>query len=190
MDGDIEQALLSMYAIGSILMIGLYVFDCQSRLEQKLNSATASFAEFDIVKDFQGWSSIGEGFQIIANKEEAIGNMPLNTDLIASVSFPCAHEAYYVAHPLQRKLFLLEDSNNSFEVRVNERIGGLQDGHDYYYITISSLFENSRELVKDHFEKIELIDTIKISPSYAFKSHTSYALIYRLKHYKKNEFAD
>ena len=185
MDGGVKQTLLSLYALGSILVIAPYVFNYQSRPEQKLNLATTSFAEFDIVKDFQGWTSIREGFQIIANKEEAKGNMPLNSDLIASVSFPCAHEAYYVAHPMQRKLFLLSDKDDTMMMRNNVRIGGLKNGQDYYYITISTIYENSKELLEDHFDKIELIDTIRITPSYAFKRYSSYALVYRVKTFQQ-----
>lgn len=179
---NVRRKFVAAYVISSIFLIGFFIMSRE--FYQPNSSESTSFAEFDLIRDDTGWITISEAFNKIARFEESKGNMQPNSDLVSFPKFLLAHEDFFIARPKRRKLFLLLASKDSSNLWINERLGGLQNGKDYYFIKLSSQGDVGEGILKNNFNKVELFDTVWISPPNAFKSYDHYALIYGLKGYK------
>ena len=110
--------------------------------------------------------------------------MPKQADVVSFKWFPAAHTDFYVAQPLNKKLFVMGEMNDIHKYAwINNYRGGLQKGNDYYHIAVSNVYKNPNELFGKYFEKIEPIDTLEINRGGRIMR---YAFFYRLKNYQGN----
>ena len=131
-----------------------------------------------------GYDQVKEAFSTIALREEKNGNMPTGSGIVSTQWFPAAHIDYYCAWPLKRNLFAIGKLSEIHKYAwINQQRGGLQKGTDYYHIAVSNYYKDPNEAFGNFFEKIEAMDTLKITRS---GEVMRYAFFYRLKDYKGN----
>jgi hypothetical protein len=171
------------YFLAALLLPALYLIN-YSPFQLGKKSEVNSFGEYDFTQDMFGYDQVNVAFKKIALREEATGNMKPGMGLVSTKWFPAAHLDYYCAWPANRKLFAIGSLNEIHKYAwINQLRGGLQKGNDYYHIAVSNYYRDPNEAFGNYFEKIEAIDTVKITRS---GEVMRYAFFYRLRNYNGN----
>jgi hypothetical protein len=148
------------------------------------NTEPNKLGENDFSLDLYGWEQLGEKFEIFRDND--IENNKINSDaaIISYRWFPAANLDYYVARPLEMKLF----ASNKLErihkyAWINKYRGGMQKGMDAYFITSSRDYFSPFELYGKSFSSIEIADTIQI---YRSGENVMNYFVFRMKDLKND----
>jgi hypothetical protein len=168
------------FFLAGLLAIALWLINFSS-LQLGKKSETKNFGEDDFTQDMYGWDQVSKGFAKLAQRMETTGEIPKGTNIISYKWFPAAHIDFYIAHPLNKKLFVVGEMNDIHKYAwINNYRGGLTRGEDYYHIAISNVYKDPNDLFGSYFEKIEPLDTVEIKRG---GKTMRYAFFYRLKNY-------
>lgn len=144
----------------------------------------SKYGDTDFTLDMYGWDQIKSGFKKIVKRDSIQNNMPNDAAIINPKYFPGTEIDYYVARPLDKKVFLPGSLNNIHKYAwINEDRGGLKVGDDVYMISTSNWYKDPFEYYSTNFNQIIPADTIEIK---RFGKLAYYAFVYRLKGYKGN----
>jgi len=127
------------------------------------NTEPNKLGENDFSLDLYGWKQLGEKFEKIRDND--IENKLMNSDaaIVSYRWFPAANLDYYVARPLEMKLFAFNNLERIHKYAwINKYRGGMQKAMDAYFITSSSDYFSPFELYGKYFTSIEAADTIRI----------------------------
>ena len=171
------------YFLAVLLVPTLYIIN-HSPFQLGKKSEITSFGEYDFTQDMYGYDQVHKAFKKIALREETTGNMKPGAGLVSNKWFPAAHLDYYCAWPEKRNLFAIGSLNEIHKYAwINRQRGGLHQGDDYYHIAVSNYYSDPQEVFGNYFEKIEPMDTLKVTRA---GEVMRYAFFYRLKNYKGN----
>ena len=121
------------------------------------------YGESDITNTIYGWRTIKDDFQKIRQKKIDEGLMKADDGMISLQWFPMANFDYYVANPLEIKMFGLRDMDAIHKyVWINEIRGGLQKGNDYWFLDESSDYYAPERYLDKQFKKVVPCDTIVV----------------------------
>jgi hypothetical protein len=175
------RIMLPSYFLLFLLVIAFYIINYSS-LQVGKQSEIKNFGEYDFTQDMFGYDQVGTAFKKISEREESTGSIAKGTGLVSNKWFPGTHLDFYVARPKQRNLFLIGSLNEIHKYAwINQQRGGLQKGKDYYHIALSNYYKDPVEAFGNYFEKIEAMDTVKITRG---GEVMRYAFFYRLKNYQ------
>jgi 4-amino-4-deoxy-L-arabinose transferase-like glycosyltransferase len=99
----------------------------------------ADLGSGDFTMDLYGWNSFATAFKKLKDADIKTHNMQPDAVIISNKWFPAAHLDYYVAHPLNIKLYAfgpLFDIHNF--AWLNKQNGSIKKGTDAYYISPSN----------------------------------------------------
>jgi len=117
----------------------------------------------DVTIEMYGWKDIGDAFKKIYERDMAKGNIDSSTVIFSQRWFPAAHIDYYVARPLQLKVFGLGSLERIHKYAwINEERGGLKIGQNAYFITTQFDYDNPASYYPNSFDTIYPTDTIPI----------------------------
>ncbi|MFM9838858.1 MAG: ArnT family glycosyltransferase [Cyclobacteriaceae bacterium] len=177
------RIVLPSYLLVFLLVTAFYIINYSPFTLGKQNEIK-NFGEYDFTQDMYGYDQVNGAFKEISQREESSGSMAKGSALISNKWFPGAHLDFYVARPTNRNLFLIGNLNEIHKYAwINKQRGGLQKGKDYYHIAVSNYYNDPTETFGNYFEKVEPMDTVKITRGGAVMR---YAFFYRLKNYKGN----
>ena len=141
------------------------------------------FKSDDFSTQLYGWRQLGEKFASVAKKDSAIHIMPEHPPILTFRWFPAANLDYYVATPLQHKVYALGAINRIHKYYwIDKERGNLIRGTNAYYIALSDDFQYPGDLFGKMFDTILPADTILI---YRKNEIIRKAFIYRLIGLKK-----
>ena len=121
------------------------------------------YGESDITNTIYGWRSIKDDFQKIRQNKIDKGLMKTDDGMICLQWFPMANFDYYVANPLGINMFGLRNMDAIHKYAwINEMRGGLQKGHDYWFLNESSDYYEPERYLKKKFKKVVPCDTIVV----------------------------
>src|SRR5258706_1868009 len=168
------------FFLAGLLVVALWLID-YSALQLGKKSDINNFGEDDFTQDLYGWDQVASAFEKISASEEGNGSMSKQAGVISNKWFPAAHIDFYVAQPINKKLFVIGEMNDIHKYAwINKYRGGLQNGSDYFHIAVSNVYKDPNKLFGNYFQKIEPIDTVEIKRGGKIMR---YAFIYRLKNY-------
>lgn len=136
----------------------------------------------DFTMDLYGWNSFEKAFEELRNKDIATHNMQADAVIISNKWFPAAHLDYYVAQPLNMKLYAfgaLFDIHNF--AWLNKQKGAIKKGADAYYISPSNYSSIPDSIYKKLFSIVEAPVVIH---QYRNKVAVRNFYVYRMKNYK------
>jgi len=136
----------------------------------------------DFTMDIYGWQSFSKAFEQLKNNDVQTHTMRSGAVIISNKWFPAAHLDYYVAHPLNMKLYAfgpLFDIHNF--AWLNEQNGALKKGTNAYYISPSNYSSIPGSIYKKAFAVVEAPVVIHL---YRNKTAVRNFYIYRMKDYK------
>jgi 4-amino-4-deoxy-L-arabinose transferase and related glycosyltransferases of PMT family len=132
------------------------------RFGERANSVRY-YGEGDFTTTIYGWRSIKDDFQRIREEKVAEGAMKETDGMVSLQWFPMANFDYYVAYPLNVNMFGLRDIDKIHKYAwINEYRGGLQKGHDYWFLNESSDYYAPERYLNDQFDDIVPCDTIVV----------------------------
>ncbi|MBI9037305.1 MAG: glycosyltransferase family 39 protein [Bacteroidales bacterium] len=127
------------------------------------NTKPQKLGENDFSLDLYGWEELGEKFEKIRNNDLANNIMNSDAAIISYRWFPAANLDYYVARPLEMRLFAFNKLEKIHKYAwINKYRGKLEKGMDAYFITSSRDYFSPFELYGKYFAAIEAADTINI----------------------------
>ena len=138
--------------------------------------------EGDFTMDIYGWNSFKNDFNKLHIKDINDSSMNADAVIISDKWFPASHIDYYVARPLQMKLYAfgpLYDIHNF--AWLNNLNGNLKKGDDAYYISPSNYSSSPDTTLKKLFSCTEPPTVL-----HEYRSHIAVRnfYIYRLKQFK------
>lgn len=117
----------------------------------------------DFTLDMYGWRQLAPKFAALRDAKIAEGAMKESDGIIASQWFPAANIDYYVARPLNMKVFGFGHPENIHKyLWINEKRGGINKGESYWFITDSHFYKNPKEVYRWKFHDIFPAGTIDI----------------------------
>ena len=132
------------------------------RFGERANSVRY-YGEGDFTTTIYGWRSIKDDFQKIREYKVSSGEMKDTDGMVGLQWFPMANFDYYVADPLDIKMFGVNDIDKIHKYAwINEYRGGLQKGADYWFLNESSDYYAPERYLSDKFEEILPCDTIVV----------------------------
>ncbi len=139
----------------------------------------------DFTMDLYGWQSFEKAFEKLKDEDVKTHNMQADAIIISNKWFPAAHIYYYLAHPLNMKLYafgpLLDIHNFAW---LNKQNGTIKKGADAYYISPSNYSSIPNSAYKNNFSVVE-------SPVVIHQYRNGAAVrnfyIYRMKNYKNQQ---
>ena len=132
------------------------------RFGERANSVQY-YGEGDFTTTIYGWRSIKDDFQKIREDKISEGQMKESDGMIGLQWFPMANFDYYVAYPLNIKMFGLRDIDKIHKYAwINEYRGGLQKGADYWFLNESSDYYDPEYYLGNKFDEIVPCDTIVV----------------------------
>jgi len=137
----------------------------------------------DITMQLQGWKQLGEKFRTVAERDVNLNRMPANAPILTFRWFPAANFDYYVAGPLQKKVYSLGTLTRIHKYYwIDKARGDLPKGTDAYYIALSNDYADPHERYGLLFDSIVPADTLKI---FRGREVTWEAYVFRLYGLKK-----
>lgn len=136
----------------------------------------------DFTMDLYGWQSFKKAFEELRNKDVATHSMHADAVVISNKWFPAAHLDYYIAHPLNMKLYAfgpLFDIHNF--AWLNKENGAIKKGTDAYYISPSNYSSVPDSMYKKAFLVVEQPVIIH---QYRNKVAVRNFYVYRMKNYQ------
>lgn len=132
------------------------------RFGERANSVRY-YGEGDFTTTIYGWRSIKDDFQKIREEKISEGAMKETDGMVGLQWFPMANFDYYVAYPLKVNMFGLRSIDKIHKYAwINEYRGGLQKGHDYWFLNESSDYYAPERYLDDQFDDIVPCDTIVV----------------------------
>jgi 4-amino-4-deoxy-L-arabinose transferase-like glycosyltransferase len=132
----------------------------------------------DITMQLQGWRQLGEKFRKVAERDLKQNKMPADAPILTFRWFPAANLDYYVAGPLQKKVYSLGTLTRIHKYYwIDKARGNIPKGTDAYYIALSNDYADPHERYGLLFDSIVAADTLKI---YRCRELTWEAYVYRL----------
>lgn len=155
---NISFLFLILLLLIAILQVKSGILPLDKNTEDKKLGST------DITLDMYGWKQLKEKFQPIYEKDIATGEIKKDVSLIAFRWFPAANLDYYVARPMNLKLFAIGELGRIHKYYwINKIRGNIKQGSDAYFFAFSRDYKDPNELYKGLFEKIISSDTIIIT---------------------------
>ena len=117
----------------------------------------------DVTLDMYGWKQAGEKFKLLDEEEVADGNIGKHAPILAYKWYNAGHIDYYVARPLNKKVFAwgrLDEIRNYS--RVNKFRGNPENIREAYYLSPSRDFKPPEGVFGNSFSVIVPIDTMQI----------------------------
>jgi hypothetical protein len=141
------------------------------------------FKSDDFSAQLYGWRQLGEKFSPIAQKDRESGTMPAGSPIITFRWFPAANLHYYVATPVNIKVYALGTLTRIHKYFwIDKEQGNIPKGSSVYYLAFSDDFSDPGDLYGKLFDTIHLPDTI---PIYRGKELIRNVFVYRLYGLKK-----
>lgn len=133
----------------------------------------------DYSLELYGWRQLGTEFNLLADRYEKEGAMPVNTPIVSYRWFPAANYSYYAARGTDRYVLASGDTSEIHKYAwINQVHGGFRLNTDAWYITSSRDYRHPLSMSKLYYEKVLPPDTISVmrlgKPAYYF-------YVYRLK---------
>lgn len=117
----------------------------------------------DLTMQLQGWRQLGEKFKAVAERDVSNSRMPSGAPILTFRWFPAANLDYYVAGPLQKKVYSLGTLNRIHKYYwIDKERGDLPAGTDAYYLALSNDYTDPHERYGLLFDSIVAADTLKI----------------------------
>ena len=180
-----KSIIVSLALLFSVLTIGVVEIKTgfvPLRFTEKSKSVQR-FGEGDFTLDMYGRKSIMPEFQQIRSDAVKEGKMDESDAMIAMKWFPLAHFDYYVASPLDMKIFGFGAPEDIHKYAwINKDRGDLELGKNYWFITESSDYYEPNRYLKPYFDEIIPTDTITIERC---GKPAKYVFVYMLKDLKK-----
>jgi len=137
----------------------------------------------DFSAQLYGWRQLGEKFSPIAQKDRERGAMSAGSAIITFRWFPAANLDYYVATPVNIKVYALGTLTRIHKYFwIDRKQGNISKGTSVYYLAFSDDFSNPEDLYGKLFDTIYLPDTI---PIYRGRELIRNVFVYRLHGLKK-----
>jgi hypothetical protein len=173
----------SIYLLYSLLFIALILINYYPGTIGKTEKIS-KYGDTDFTLDMYGWKQIKSGFEDIVKRDIKNNKMPVDAAIISPKYFPGTEIDYYVARPLEKKVFVYGSMNNIHKYAwINEDRGGLNEGDDVYMISTSNWYKDPYAYYSANFNQIIPSDTIEITRS---GKVAYYAFVYKMKGYKGN----
>lgn len=137
----------------------------------------------DITAELYGWQQLGARFREIAKTDEEEGLMDPSSPLVTFRWFPAAHFDYYVAGPIQKKVYAwgtLEQIHKYYW--IDRERGNIPEGTDLYYLVMKDDYGSPYDLYGRLFTAISPPDTLFITRG---RDTIREAYVYRLLGLKK-----
>ena len=132
----------------------------------------------DFSTQLYGWRQLSANFSPIAKKDADYGIMPAGSPIITFRWFPAANLDFYVATPIQKKVYALGTLARIHKYYwINKERGNLPKGSSAYYLAFSDDFQYPADLYGKLFDTIHPPDTI---PVYRGKKLIRKVYVYRL----------
>lgn len=132
----------------------------------------------DVSTDLYGWKQLGEKFAPLATRDESVLLMDKGAPILTFRWFPAANFDYYVARPLNKKVYCFGGLERIHKYYwINRERGNLLKGSDAWYIALSDDYEDPAILYGKDYEFIIPADTLPIVRG---KDTIRKAYIYRL----------
>jgi 4-amino-4-deoxy-L-arabinose transferase-like glycosyltransferase len=117
----------------------------------------------DPAAQLYGWNQLGDKFSVIVKKDEAKGTMIKSSPVLTFRWFPAANFDYYLARPLDKKVYAIGELERIHKYFWINRIRGpLLKGSNAYYIGLSDDYQDPAGLYGTMFDSIRPADTIRI----------------------------
>jgi hypothetical protein len=117
----------------------------------------------DMTSQLQGWRQLGEKFRKVAEADVTGKRMPADAPILTFRWFPAANFDFYVAAPLQKKVYSLGTLERIHKYYwIDKARGNLLKGSDAYYIALSNDYADPHERYGLLFDSIVSADTLKI----------------------------
>jgi hypothetical protein len=117
----------------------------------------------DITVQLHGWKQLGEKFKPVADRDIRLGRMPAGAPILTFRWFPAANLDYYVAGPIQKKVYSLGTLTRIHKYYwIDKARGDLPKGTDAYYIALSNDYADPHERYGLLFDSIVSSDTLKM----------------------------
>jgi hypothetical protein len=141
------------------------------------------FKSDDFSAQLYGWRQLGEKFSSIAEKDRDCGAMPAGSPIITFRWFPAANLDYYVATPVNKKVYALGTLTRIHKYFwIDKEQGNIPKEACVYYLAFSDDFSYPGDLYGKLFDTIHPPDTI---PIYRGKELIRNVFVYRLYGLKK-----
>ena len=118
----------------------------------------------DFSLDLYGWRQAGEKFAILRAQQIVQGEMKEDDAIIGHHWFPTASIDFYVARPLGLKTLGYGPLERIHKYRwINDELGGLTQGADYWYLADSHYFIDPQQVFAyTNFKEIKCLGIIPI----------------------------
>ena len=115
----------------------------------------------DFTLDMYGWEKISKPLDSIFKSELRLGLVKKDYCLISNKWFPASHIDFYIAKPLQLKMFVLGNLNEIHQYYfINKERGNISIGEDAYCIIPSNYQFNAKAEFSAMFKQIDSVTTI------------------------------
>jgi len=132
----------------------------------------------DVTTDLYGWKQLGEKFATVSTWDEAHFLIEKGSPILTFRWFPAANFDYYVARPLNKKVYCLGELERIHKYFwINKYRGSLLKGSDAWFIALSDDYEDPANLYGKDYEFVLPTDTLFIMRG---KDTIRKAYIYRL----------
>jgi hypothetical protein len=102
--------------------------------------------------------------------------------VVSNKWYPGSHLFYYVAHPMEKDLYVLGDFKDMHKYYlINKTMPGLKAGQNGLYITYSRNFKDPEKTMADYFDRSELLREFPVKRS---GKTVEYGYIYLLEGFK------
>ena len=156
-------ATLSLSVLALILILGIAEIKTGFVTFDRHEEASLRGKD-DISLDLYGWRQAGEKFAVLRAQQIAQGEMKETDDIIGHHWFPTASIDYYVARPLGLKVLGYGPLERIHKYRwINDALGGLTQGADYWYLADSHYFiDPEQAYAYTNFKEIKCLGIIPI----------------------------
>lgn len=121
------------------------------------------FGTDDFSTQLYGWKQLGTKVDQVLENDVKNNKIDSNSPIISFRWFPAANMDYYIARPVNRKVYALGSLERIHKYYwINQQRGTLKKGTDAYYIGLSDDFNDPKILYNQLFDSISSQDTLKI----------------------------
>lgn len=179
---DEDSRTLPSWIQTSVVLLAVVIILGVGQINFGLFSLSVEPAD-DPSVEMYGWRSLKEEAGVLFEEDKNSGLMGPNTVIMSHKWFPAAHLDYYIARPLDMKLYAIGPLNDIHKYAwINAKRGDLEKGTDAYFITTSRYYRDPGNLYANLFEDILPPDTINI---YRGRKLARRAFFFRMKNLKE-----
>jgi hypothetical protein len=121
------------------------------------------FKSDDFSAQLYGWKQLGAKFSPLVQKDLESGTMPIGSPIITFRWFPAANLDYYVATPIDMKVYALGTLTRIHKYYwIDKQRGNIPKGSSAYYLAFSDDFQYPDDLYGKLFDTIYPPDTIPV----------------------------